>query len=92
MSDTILWGDFNARMATLTGESTSIARGRHHASWMEDRHLALWNSSTAYAEPTFRTFRNHREHQSIIDIFLSNFTRQWIRSPPGANDLPTGSD
>lgn len=90
-SETIICGDFNARMAETLGDSTSNPRGREIAYWLTSHQLHLWNAQYAYGTPTFHTFRNNQVHASIIDIVMSNFP------PEGGSmtiyqDLSLGSD
>jgi hypothetical protein len=89
--DTILCGDFNARLGPITGDTATNSRGRLFARWIEDRQLHLWQTPAIFGIPTYCTFRGEREHRSIIDLFLSNFradvTEMTIRT-----DLSLSSD
>lgn len=89
--DTILCGDFNARMGDITGDHDTNTRGTLLKEWCEEHDFTILNSSLAHGQPTFLTWRNGREMSSIVDYFLSNITLQHssinIRS-----DLSLGSD
>lgn len=89
--DTIICGDFNARMGARLGDTTTTTRGRILESWIDDRQIHLWNATLAHGCATYTTFRGGRTNQSIIDLFMSNFSPEnptlSIRS-----DLSLGSD
>jgi hypothetical protein len=92
VQDTIICGDFNARMPDRTGDHGRASnRGPKFDDWLTDHQLNLWNTDLAYGIPTYMTFRQGRTYQSIIDLILSNFT------PSNASmlirtDLSLGSD
>ncbi|KAG2178935.1 hypothetical protein INT43_001782 [Umbelopsis isabellina] len=89
--NTIICGDFNARMPQRTGDHDENVRGRTLNQWLSDHQLQLWNTDMAYGIPTYTKFRQGQTLQSIIDLFTSNF-------PPSnatmtiRTDLSLGSD
>lgn len=91
LPDTIICGDFNARLGNITGDSTTTTRGRILTAWMEDRHLLLWQTPAIFGVPTFCTFRGGSVHQSVIDLFLSNFPAE-IAEMTVRTDLSLSSD
>ena len=93
-SDTIICGDFNARMGSLTGDSRTTPRGVRLQTLCEQRSLEVLNASLAYGVATFSTFRQEAEHSSIIDLFLTNIS-SWNMthlSLTVETDLSLGSD
>ena len=93
-SDTIICGDFNSRMGTLTGDSRTNPRGVRLQSFCEQRTLAVLNSTLAHGIATFSTFRQEAEHSSIIDLFLTNIS-SWNMTHLNLSietDLSLGSD
>lgn len=89
--DTIICGDFNARMGDRIGDTATNTRGRLLTTWLEDHDMLIWNVDLAYATPTFTTFRNGRTNQSVIDLIISNH-RPDSRSMTIHSDLSLGSD
>lgn len=92
--NTILCGDFNARLGDLTGDSIVNTRGRAFLPWMEERQLIVLNSFLAKGVPTWLGFRDNREMSSIIDLFVTNVPFDYLDSPSltVAADLCLGSD
>ncbi|OAD67641.1 hypothetical protein PHYBLDRAFT_151158 [Phycomyces blakesleeanus NRRL 1555(-)] len=70
--DTILCGDFNARLDSVTGDYASKSRGLALCSWIEERSLSVVNADLAPCIPTYISFRNNYEISSIIDLFITN--------------------
>lgn len=66
-TNTIICGDFNARLGTMVGDATATVRGYKLRIWMESLGLYLWNAELAKGAPTFI---NHNG-SSIIDLFFS---------------------
>jgi hypothetical protein len=91
MTDTILCGDFNARLGPAIGDHATTTRGRMLQAWLDDHQLAVWNTDLAYGLATYSTFRNGQTHESIIDLFMSNFTPSEA-SMTVFSDLSLGSD
>jgi hypothetical protein len=71
-TNTILLGDFNARLGPLTGDTRQNPRGIRLRHWLTDRQLTLWTSTLAFGIPTYATYRDGQLHQSVIDLVLSN--------------------
>ncbi|KAI8365897.1 Endonuclease/exonuclease/phosphatase, partial [Radiomyces spectabilis] len=71
-SNTILCGDFNARMGDITGDYASNTRGTMLHRWLTDRNLTLLNSTLSYGTPTFLSMRHSRPVSSIIDFFITD--------------------
>ncbi|KAI9243685.1 hypothetical protein EDC94DRAFT_630509 [Helicostylum pulchrum] len=91
--NTILCGDFNARLFTFTGDTASNARGTQFKTWLEDREMSVLNATLAYGLPTFRRMMQDVEHTSIIDLFITNNLN--ILQRPAItiySDLTMGSD
>ncbi|KAG1144860.1 hypothetical protein G6F37_005919 [Rhizopus arrhizus] len=65
---TILCGDFNARMGSYTGDSSTNPRGNMIYGWLQEHNFILWNQRLAYGKPTFITHQG----SSIIDFFMSD--------------------
>ncbi|KAG2178938.1 hypothetical protein INT43_001785, partial [Umbelopsis isabellina] len=91
LPDTIICGDFNARLGDITGDSITTTRGRILTTWMEDRQLLLWQTPAIFGVPTFCTSRGGEVHQSVIDLFLSNFPAD-ITEMTVRTDLSLSSD
>jgi hypothetical protein len=89
LPDTTLCAEFNARLGHITGDTDTNSRAL--TSFIEDRQLHLWQTPAIHGIPTFCTFREERVHQSIVDLFLSNFqadvTEMTVRT-----DLSLSSD
>ena len=79
--NTILCGDFNARLGDLTGDSLVNSRGRAFLPWMEERQLIVLNGFLSHGVPTWLGFRDNREISSIIDLFVTNIPYDTIDSP-----------
>ncbi|KAG1147608.1 hypothetical protein G6F37_011756 [Rhizopus arrhizus] len=67
-TNTILCGDFNARLGPYTGDTRIDPRERIFYNWMCSHNLILWNQRLTHGQPTSYTFQG----TSIIDFFLSN--------------------
>lgn len=89
--NTVLCGDFNARIGDLTGDSTTNSRGRLLQQWLDTHQLAILNSSLSFGQPTWAGVRNHQATTSIIDLFITDLT---LSSPFIAidSDLSLSSD
>ncbi|KAI7858778.1 Endonuclease/exonuclease/phosphatase [Circinella umbellata] len=66
-NNTIICGDFNARLGNITGDSIFNPRGRLLQPWISSNSLTLWNKEKAYGQPTFLRHAG----SSIIDLYLS---------------------
>lgn len=93
-SDTIICGDFNARLGDFIGDTTTNPRGHDLLPWLEERHLSVLNATLAPGITTFSSFRRGVEVSSIIDLFLTNISTSSMVSPSltVASDLSLGSD
>ncbi|KAG0786380.1 hypothetical protein G6F22_006146 [Rhizopus arrhizus] len=67
-SQTIICGDFNARLGSLTGDRSTNSRGNLIIQWMQRNNIILWNQRLAYGQFTFMAHQG----SSIIDLFMSN--------------------
>lgn len=94
LPNTIICGDFNARLGPLLGDYVSNSRGNHLNEWISDRQLYILNETLAYGIPTFTGSRLGREISSIVNLFITN-------TPPStlldssliiASDLSLNSD
>ncbi|KAG2224392.1 hypothetical protein INT45_002931 [Circinella minor] len=85
--NTILCGDLNARIPSLTGNHASNTRGSKLQKWIESNSLFFWNKECAYGKPTFIRHNG----SSIIDFFLST---SYCTNPKLQirDDLSLGSD
>ncbi|CEP10254.1 hypothetical protein, partial, partial [Parasitella parasitica] len=92
--DTILCGDFNARMGPLTGDTVANPRGNALRPWLDEHCFQVLNASLAFGIHTFSTFRRQQEMSSIIDLFLTNIGDSGIKDPRLVveSDLSLGSD
>ncbi|CDH56232.1 polyprotein [Lichtheimia corymbifera JMRC:FSU:9682] len=90
-TNTIICGDFNARIRGLLGDSRSNTRGTALYDFIMHNNITCWNATLAYGQPTYHSFTNEREDTSIIDLFLSTNP---LDSPSIAieNDMDLGSD
>lgn len=66
-TNTIICGDFNARLGTVVGDRDTTIRGYRIRTWMESYGLHLWNAELAKGQPTFIRHNG----SSIIDLFFS---------------------
>lgn len=66
-SETIICGDFNARLGPFTGDSSTNNRGKIFQYWLDTNNLILWNNRLTFGQPTFMA----HNRQSIIDYFIS---------------------
>ncbi|KAK4521567.1 uncharacterized protein ATC70_007328 [Mucor velutinosus] len=92
--DTILCGDFNARLGPLTGDVISNARGNALKPWFDEHCLSVLNASLAFGVKTYSSFRQQQELSSIIDLFLTNIGDVALVNPQLVveSDLSLGSD
>lgn len=92
--DTILCGDFNARLGSLTGDKTKTTRGVAFLPWLDESGYSVLNASLAYGVPTYYTFSEDRVKESIIDLFLTNISDSALVTPSMAveSDLSLSSD
>ncbi|KAG1298434.1 hypothetical protein G6F66_001737 [Rhizopus arrhizus] len=67
-NQTIICGDFNARMGNYTGDHNSNSRGNQLYNWIQQNNLIVWNSRLCFGQPTYMTYQG----SSIIDYFLSS--------------------
>jgi hypothetical protein len=65
---TILCGNFNARMGSYTGDSSTNPRGNMIYRWLQEHNFILWNQCLAYGKPTFIAHQG----SSFIDFFMSD--------------------
>ncbi|KAG1225571.1 hypothetical protein G6F63_008289 [Rhizopus arrhizus] len=65
---TILCGDFNARMGSYIGDSSTNPRDNMIYRWLQENSFILWNQRLAYGKPTFKAHQG----SSIIDFFMSD--------------------
>lgn len=72
LPDTIICGDFNARLGELLGDSNTNPRGLRLLLWLADRQLSVLNETLANGVATFTAFRRGVEVSSIIDLFITN--------------------
>ncbi|KAG2193076.1 hypothetical protein INT47_008901 [Mucor saturninus] len=72
LPNTIICGDFNARLGSFVGDHQSNPRGKRLLSWSSDNQLRILNESLAYGIPTFSGFRLGQEISSIVDLFITN--------------------
>ncbi|KAI9011848.1 hypothetical protein CLU79DRAFT_806011 [Phycomyces nitens] len=70
--DTLLCGDFNARLGSITGDYATNSRGLALSAWLEERSLTVLNGSLSPCTPTYISFRREVEISSIIDLFITN--------------------
>lgn len=70
--NTIICGDFNARLGESLGDYAVNPRGRLFEPWVLDRQLSILNASLALGIPTFNGFRLGEETSSVIDLFVTN--------------------
>ncbi|CAO3703465.1 unnamed protein product [Rhizopus stolonifer] len=75
----------------LTGDALVSPRGAAMARWLAGRPFTVLNGSLAHGVSTWVGFRDDREMNSIIDLFLTNAS---LMSPhlDIASDLSLGSD
>ena len=71
-ANTIICGDFNARLGDTLGDYKVNPRGRLFYPWVLDRQLSILNASLAIGKPTFYGFRKGKETSSVIDLFVTN--------------------
>jgi hypothetical protein len=92
--DTIICGDFNARLGPLTGDNHINARGSQLRSWLRDRDISALNATLAYGIPTFMKQRTDTVLKSIIDLFLTNCPNHFTSSASMCvySDISLGSD
>ena len=92
--DTILCGDFNARLGTLTGDAIRNSRGVALTPWIEESNMSVLNATLAHGVKTFLTFRNQLEQGSIIDLIMTNIGESALVNPQLVveSDLSLGSD
>ncbi|KAG1439058.1 hypothetical protein G6F56_012420 [Rhizopus delemar] len=91
LPNTIICGDFNARLGDLTGDHLVSARGRSMLQWLSVSPFQVLNGSLAHGLATWVGSRQDREWTSILDLFISNTT---LLSPSMQvfSDLSLGSD
>ncbi|KAI7865039.1 Endonuclease/exonuclease/phosphatase [Spinellus fusiger] len=71
--NTILCGDFNARLGDITGDSVMSPHGTAMVPWFEEWSLSVLNSSLSYGIATWHGFWQQCTCSSILDLFLCNF-------------------
>ncbi|KAI8070664.1 Endonuclease/exonuclease/phosphatase [Gilbertella persicaria] len=74
--NTILCGDFNARMGKRTGDSRWNTRGNKFSAYLDTHSLIDYNSLLQYAKPTRVVYkeRSSTTETSIVDYFISQST------------------
>ncbi|KAI7862142.1 hypothetical protein BDF14DRAFT_142685 [Spinellus fusiger] len=89
--NTILCGDFNARLGDITGDSVMSPCGTAMVPWFEEQSLSVLNASLSYGIATWHGFWQQCTCSSILDLFLCNFD---MTSPSMHinTDLSLGSD
>ncbi|OAD68349.1 hypothetical protein PHYBLDRAFT_150528 [Phycomyces blakesleeanus NRRL 1555(-)] len=70
--DTIIYGDFNARLGSVTGDYASNPHGVALEQWLEEQSLTVLNRVLSPCTPTYISFCNGIEISSIIDLFITN--------------------
>lgn len=86
----VILGDFNMRLGTMTGDSTTTARGRTLATRLMERGLTL--ISEAFEEPTFRPLTRDGG-ESFVDQVWSNLgSARHTETALVGNDDVGGSD
>ncbi|OAD66178.1 hypothetical protein PHYBLDRAFT_175473 [Phycomyces blakesleeanus NRRL 1555(-)] len=89
--DTIICGDFNARLGSVTGDYASNLHGVALEQWLEKQSLTVLNGVLSPCTPTYISFHNEVEISSIIDLFITNinFANPSLHI---ATELSLGSD
>ncbi|KAG2205230.1 hypothetical protein INT47_009495 [Mucor saturninus] len=72
LPNTIICGDFNARLGSLVGDHQTNPRGNRLLSWCSDRQLHILNETLAHGIATFTGSRLGQELSSIVDLFITN--------------------
>ncbi|OAD78122.1 hypothetical protein PHYBLDRAFT_141987 [Phycomyces blakesleeanus NRRL 1555(-)] len=70
--DTIICGDFNAHLGSVTGDYASNPCGVALEQWLEEQSLTVLNGVFSPCTPTYISFCNEVEISSIIDLFITN--------------------
>ncbi|OAD65301.1 hypothetical protein PHYBLDRAFT_176220 [Phycomyces blakesleeanus NRRL 1555(-)] len=73
-NDTIICGDLNSRLGSLTGDYATNSRGLAPCQWLEERALTVVNGQLSLYTPTFISFHQNMEINSIIDLFITNMS------------------
>ncbi|OAD80281.1 hypothetical protein PHYBLDRAFT_137829 [Phycomyces blakesleeanus NRRL 1555(-)] len=73
-NDTIICGDFNSRLGSLTGDYATNTRGLALCQWLEEHALTVVNGQLSPCTPTFISFHQNVEISSIIDLFITNMS------------------
>ncbi|OAD75680.1 hypothetical protein PHYBLDRAFT_166906 [Phycomyces blakesleeanus NRRL 1555(-)] len=73
-NDTIICGDFNSRLGSLTGDYATNTLGLALCQWLEERALTVVNGQLSPCIPTFISFCQNVEISSIIDLFITNMS------------------
>ncbi|KAG2192064.1 hypothetical protein INT47_006507 [Mucor saturninus] len=94
LPNTILCGDFNARLGSFVGDHQSDSRGNRLLSWCSDHQLRILNESLAHGVPIFSGFRLGQEISSIVDFFITNIAPSSLLSAAlqVESDLSLSSD
>ncbi|KAG2223201.1 hypothetical protein INT45_011547 [Circinella minor] len=67
---TIIFGDFNTRLGTRTGDLRRNGRAAPFTDWLHNNNLINWNERLSRGQYTYRK----KEYKSIIDFFISRDT------------------
>ncbi|OAD78125.1 hypothetical protein PHYBLDRAFT_164998 [Phycomyces blakesleeanus NRRL 1555(-)] len=73
-NDTIICGNFNSHLGSLTGYYATNTRGLALCQWLEERALTFVNGQLSPCTSTFISFRQNVEISSIIDLFITNMS------------------
>jgi hypothetical protein len=69
-ANTIICGDFNARMGEWTGDTSWNPRGRPMKRWLERHSLTVLNKQHAFGLATYLQHRVNGTFTSLIDLFI----------------------
>lgn len=72
-SNSLICGDFNARLGDLTGDTITNARGTQMKRWLAEHALKVFNAELAFAIPTYYNFNpsSNVVKKSVIDLFIT---------------------
>ncbi|OAD65042.1 hypothetical protein PHYBLDRAFT_153851 [Phycomyces blakesleeanus NRRL 1555(-)] len=73
-NDTIIYGDLNSRLGSLTDDYATNTQGFALCQWLEECALTVVNGQLSPCIPTFISFCQNVEISSIIDLFLTNMS------------------
>ncbi|KAI8635777.1 Endonuclease/exonuclease/phosphatase, partial [Parasitella parasitica] len=87
-SKTIILGDFNVRLGSITGDARSNERQDLFITWQHNNHFHLWNTTEAYGQATFQRSNG----SSIIDFILTQPTQLSVHDFQIHDEESFGSD